>query len=200
MNDITTNPGAIGAEINKHHALAQRAAGEAVEHAREAGKLLLQMKAGMEHGQWLPWLAANVSVSERQARRYMRAAQGRPEIRKSATVTDLKPQLPAAVAAWPVPTWQPEPGHWHMLATDADSFHVVPALGADGFFHVSHLYGDLFDGTRRPVRGDVVEVFLRGMGMTEPAAVPWKAYPRPGLARPFGEPEGADYLRLREAA
>lgn len=78
-------------EINRHHQLARDHADSAVQHAIEAGRLLLHVKTQLMHGEWRAWLAANVDVSERQAQRYMRAVTGRPPSRrtKNDTVSDL---------------------------------------------------------------------------------------------------------------
>ena len=46
-------------------------------HAIKAGKLLLQAKAQLPHGQFLPWLESNCWGSARQAQRYMRAAKSK---------------------------------------------------------------------------------------------------------------------------
>lgn len=63
-------------QINAEHRLAQEHARTAVTHARRAGELLLQAKELAAHGQWLPWLAANVpGISERAAQGYMRLAR-----------------------------------------------------------------------------------------------------------------------------
>jgi len=43
----------------------------ALEHAIEAGRLLNEAKAQVAHGQWLPWLATNFTLSEATAQRYM---------------------------------------------------------------------------------------------------------------------------------
>ena len=81
---------AYAAGINRHHQQAQAHASRAIEHAIEAGKLLLQAKAQLPHGQFLSWLEANCQVSARQAQRYMRAAQGRPlGRRKNDTVSHM---------------------------------------------------------------------------------------------------------------
>ena len=40
----------------------------ALEKAIEAGSLLKECKAGLEHGQWLPWLKSNFSFTDRTAR------------------------------------------------------------------------------------------------------------------------------------
>lgn len=68
----------LALQINAEHAQAQKHAGIAIEHARRAGELLIRVKDELPHGQWLPWLAANCAVSDRQAQRYMRAARGLP--------------------------------------------------------------------------------------------------------------------------
>src|SRR6266516_4307726 len=57
------------------------AARKGIEHALAAGSLLLEAKALVPHGQWLPWLAENCpTVSERMAQRYMLIARNRPEL------------------------------------------------------------------------------------------------------------------------
>jgi hypothetical protein len=82
----------IIAEINREHELAQQASKTAVEHGSRAGALLLQVKESLPHGEFGAWLVENVTVSERQAQRYMRHAKGLPVLRtisKSDTVSVL---------------------------------------------------------------------------------------------------------------
>lgn len=62
----------IAQRINDHHGQATRHAKTAIEHARQAGELLLEAKALVNHGEWIGWLADNCAVSPRQAQRYMR--------------------------------------------------------------------------------------------------------------------------------
>jgi hypothetical protein len=62
--------------IDREHQAAIGAARTALEHAAECGRLLLEAKASVPHGDWLPWLEANTSVSARQSQRYMRPCQG----------------------------------------------------------------------------------------------------------------------------
>lgn len=64
----------IAQRINDHHGQATRHAKTAIEHARQAGELLLEAKALVNHGEWIGWLADNCAVSPRQAQRYMRVA------------------------------------------------------------------------------------------------------------------------------
>lgn len=72
---------AIAADIGEQHRLAHSSATKAIEHAMQAGALLLKVKASLPHGDFLPWLAANVSFTARTAQRYMNAAA--PNYRKS---------------------------------------------------------------------------------------------------------------------
>jgi hypothetical protein len=60
--------------IDREHQAAHAAARTALQHALECGRLLLQAKAALPHGQWLPWLEANTSVTARQSQKYMRLA------------------------------------------------------------------------------------------------------------------------------
>lgn len=85
---MTTEIQTYAADINRHHQQAQAHASQAIEHAIEAGRLLLQAKEQLPHGQFLPWLEANCQVSARQAQRYMRAAQGK-SLAKNDTVSYL---------------------------------------------------------------------------------------------------------------
>jgi hypothetical protein len=48
---------------------------EGAEHYATAGKLLLEAKAGLKHGEWLPWLKTNFKLSQQTASVYMRLAE-----------------------------------------------------------------------------------------------------------------------------
>jgi hypothetical protein len=75
MTEPTTS---LAIRINKTHALAMQHAGEAIGFAIACGELLLEAKASVPHGQWLPWLRTNVAFGERSAQGYMRIAQRLP--------------------------------------------------------------------------------------------------------------------------
>jgi hypothetical protein len=66
-------------EINSEHLAASDCAQTAIEHARRAGGLLIKAKQALPHGDWLPWLAANVHVSERSVQVYMKLARENPQ-------------------------------------------------------------------------------------------------------------------------
>jgi Protein of unknown function (DUF3102) len=54
---------------------AHRAVGQAMLHAIEAGKLLLEAKKQVPHGEWLSWLETSCDMPERTAQAYMRIAR-----------------------------------------------------------------------------------------------------------------------------
>ena len=70
----------LASKINTAHRLATEAARSALEYALEAGRLLVEAKSQVEHGEWLPWLKANFEGGERNARNYMRLARHMPEL------------------------------------------------------------------------------------------------------------------------
>jgi hypothetical protein len=91
MSDLAHDPLAGLAErINAEHAQVEAAVRSTLGHARAAGDLLLQAKAQVQHGQWLPWLQENVRFKVRTAQGYMYIARewGRLEA-KCATVAHL---------------------------------------------------------------------------------------------------------------
>jgi len=202
-------------EINQHHRAAQSHATKALDHAKQAGELLLKVKATIGHGGWLRWLEENCEVSARQAQRYMGVAEGKPTpiraIAKNDTVSHLP--LPAEATADELKPWIgtpefiPTPGHWMLTATGEAGFHVLPSLEHPGFFHVSKLYtapavsfdpefhlyegeqDSFFDGTKQPVLAVAVEATLQHLGLAEPSKAEWSSKAHPGLSRPFGEPD-----------
>ena len=81
MNDLTT-PIPTVEQINLEYRLSQSKASEAVQHAINCGLMLLQVKAGLAHGEWLPWLkqqqeAGAIEFTERTASKYMKVAANR---------------------------------------------------------------------------------------------------------------------------
>ena len=86
----------LAAEINEAHVLAMQHIGAAVANAIKAGELLREAKTTVPHGEWLPWLDANVMFSPRTAQSYMRVARlASPEIRSSAAQFSLRHVLVA---------------------------------------------------------------------------------------------------------
>jgi hypothetical protein len=70
----------LAARIRAEHEATSTALKSSVEHAMKAGDLLIEAKAQLKHGQWLPWLAEHCVMSERTAQLYMRIAKNRATI------------------------------------------------------------------------------------------------------------------------
>lgn len=81
----------LGARIRVEHHATSAALKSSVEHAMAAGDLLLEAKALVAHGQWLPWLAEHCEMSERTAQLYMRTAKNREavELQMRNAIADL---------------------------------------------------------------------------------------------------------------
>jgi DNA-binding Xre family transcriptional regulator len=80
----------LAQRINEEHRKVEVAMGNALKHARRAGKLLVEAKEGMPHGEWLGWLEANFEGSERVAQMYMRVHSHWAEIEANTkSVSDL---------------------------------------------------------------------------------------------------------------
>jgi len=62
--------------INHHDQKAHHHVVLGVYEAIECGRALIEAKALVAHGEWIPWLEKNVTVRPRQAQNYMRLAEG----------------------------------------------------------------------------------------------------------------------------
>jgi DUF3102 family protein len=92
----------LAARIRQEHDAVAGALKSSLTHAMGAGDLLLEAKAQIPHGQWLPWLQDYCQVSERMAQRYIRLARNRGVIEaKTTSVSDLT--LNGALALLTVP-------------------------------------------------------------------------------------------------
>jgi hypothetical protein len=74
----------LARRINSEHAQAEGALRAGLQHARTAGQLLLEAKAKLAHGQWLPWLKANIGASKRTCQGYMRVCEQWPVLEAKA--------------------------------------------------------------------------------------------------------------------
>ena len=64
----------LAKRINEEHAECERALKDGLQHAVEAGKLLIEAKKQCEHGKWLPWIKESCEFSARTAQGYMRVS------------------------------------------------------------------------------------------------------------------------------
>lgn len=133
MSIITNNLPELAASIRQEHHLAEQHAMQAVNHAMEAGRLLIEAKALCSHGKWLSWLADNFEGSARTAQAYMRLFEHRDLLANTQRVSHLSVRdalkmlaEPQAVA--PIKSWLP---------TDPDVLallvfrHTVPGISDD---------------------------------------------------------------------
>lgn len=188
MNQIATDR---AQKIQAHHDAAHAAADTAIEHAKEAGRLLLEVKASLPHGDFSKWVSQHLTVSHRQAQRYMAAAEGKtPKLPgKSDTMSYLVDESPKTLHDYFRPSWIPMKGYTYSCATDTGAYWVVHSKEHPGFFHVSHLTEETYGGTRRPVAGIAVEYMLQGYDLVAPADADWEIRKGYDMSRPFGEPE-----------
>jgi len=108
----------LAAQINAAHRACQGAMTEGLQHAMRAGEALLEAKARVAHGDWLPWLREHCLVSERTARAYMQVARALPA--KTATVADLTFQ--GALKALAAPKAAPLGEEWQQIPAEGRMF------------------------------------------------------------------------------
>lgn len=66
---------ALAGSIRAEHARYCASFRNAIGHALEAGRLLLEAKSATDHGRWLAWLTTHCELAERTAQGYMRLAK-----------------------------------------------------------------------------------------------------------------------------
>lgn len=167
MNSIvkiqaSTSIANLASEINAAHQMASKLAGEAIDHAKRAGELLIEVKEQLPHGQFQTWLHENVSVSVRQAQRYMAAALGKKlPVRAIANRIDGKSDTVSHL-----PEWLPKNGEVAFVdfkgegdwLESLDDVLMVQEIGhAEGFYAAVYLNGSMADFTSRGIRSDFVE-------------------------------------------
>jgi hypothetical protein len=149
----TTNLDGLAGQIKAEHEQAIGSARAALEHALRAGQLLVEARALVAHGEWLPWLS-RVDISERQAQRYMRLAANRPMLEANPSFeTDLTITDALALIAKPKPeqTIEDEPPLPFGELTDltfAEGYgrdieiNIVPSGRYPGYFFVARFDWD----------------------------------------------------------
>ena len=90
----------LAARIQVEHQAVSVALKDSVRHAIAAGELLIEAKALLKHGQWLPYLREHCTMSERTAQLYMRCARHRDAIEANTQcIADLSLNEAAALLA-----------------------------------------------------------------------------------------------------
>jgi hypothetical protein len=187
-------PAGIASDIRAEHQAALAAARDAVAHAIRAGELLLEAKAALGHGEFGPWLAANVEFSARTAQGYMQLAK--LDDQKRNAVADLSLRRALDFIATPpdriegeCPDDQPWEPHGaiataeHVFARETRIALVAESRAHPGFYWLSVLSLPLDEDQAaieeylcRPVRRDGVSAFLAGMRFPDCASTTWHVH------------------------
>jgi hypothetical protein len=88
MKELCQDGESAAAEVNRLHGEICDTARTTVEKAIRIGQLLAEQKGHLKHGEWLPWLDANVTFTDRTARNYLRVFENREQL-KLENVSDL---------------------------------------------------------------------------------------------------------------
>jgi hypothetical protein len=146
---------ALAERINAAHEAAADSISRGLVQAKYSGELLLQARARLPHGAWLPWLRDKTSVNERLAQRYMKIAREWDSLTgKSDTVSHLTFKGALEVLAekdepapppWPAPMPDFKGGHSYTALLEgppaewdcpewAWAVELVPRAGAAGLW------------------------------------------------------------------
>jgi Protein of unknown function (DUF3102) len=186
--------------IEREHQAAYSAARTALEHARRCGELLIQAKAAVPHGAWLPWLQENTTVGARQCQKYMRLARGWPEIEAKSdpgshltltgaltalaspehdeieTSTELQVSLEAIGCRLAVPATD----DWTLLGTGGGETEVGPAIiveiapaAGDGVWLTVMAWSEVV-GFKKPVRHAFLDTVLKEWLHVWPGGLAWE--------------------------
>ena len=199
MNEITNKVN----EINALHKLAMHSAQEAVTYANKIGKLLLDAKVEIPHGQFLKWIENNLLISPRQAQRYILSASGKDlKLSDFGTKNDKMSHLHLSQPDDRVmnPAWIPSAGYWFKCIDQNQLYVIAPDRICSGDFHITKFQlneGSTLDKleidcdkemhwTRQPVMASKVELMLHIFGLNYPEERNWKVLKREGIDSPVG--------------
>lgn len=196
------------AEINRLHEKAAKSAADAIGYAKEAGKLLLEAKEALPHGSFSTWIQYNLTVSHRQAQRYINAYKGKitqaKYLSKSDMMSDSEKEHFFNVLK--KPQWIPQEGVWYTAGLDIGAFWVIPDSKFSNAFHISKFSAppsvdktksDIewipnYECTKSSVDANKVEASLIFFGLINPHNVEWNTSIREGQPLPFGQFEYDD--------
>jgi hypothetical protein len=104
LSEIERSLSTLAESINREHRRCEEAVNSALEHALNAGELLLEAKDKASHGTWQTWLEANFEGSVRTAQAYMRVAARRDEVEATKAQSSAPLSLDAALRGLSAPT------------------------------------------------------------------------------------------------
>jgi hypothetical protein len=174
-------------DINHHHGIAITQAKVALEHAKAAGKLLLEVKDSLPTGQLGDWLEANVSVPLKQAQHYISAAEGTPvPIRQLSWECDaLSPVTETSERREFRPSFIPLMGFSYLYLLEKKCFYLIESARSFPGFHFVCTWETRgkreFSYLRGPIQAIAVEFMLQKLKLQDPAATDWHWRPIEGV-------------------
>jgi hypothetical protein len=142
-------PADLAQAIEREHYAAITAVKDALGHAIRCGELLAQAKAAVEHGEWLPWIEANLPFGDRQARKYMRLAANSEQIGIENSDFTIDGALAALATPRPPPPERPQPEPDQPYSSDS-------------------IFSQTFDGSFVPPQETAAELVARIAAPVEP--------------------------------
>lgn len=194
-------------QINNLHQLAINSANEAVGYANQLGRLLTDIKVEIPHGSFTKWIEENLTISPRQAQRYMQAGNGKDlKITDFSNKNDKMSHLASDAYLDRItmnPVWIPLAGCWFKCIHQNELFAIVPDKLHPEDFHITKfqlLEGSTLDDlnidwdqdlhwTKQPVMASKVEGMLHAFGLDYPESKEWFWMRRAGLESPMGVAE-----------
>jgi hypothetical protein len=88
---------ALATIINDEYAAAEEDQMSAVSHYLRVGQVLIEAKARVKHGEWMPWKKRNLTFSADTAEIYMRLARNSERVRNSGSLREALTMLRQAV-------------------------------------------------------------------------------------------------------
>jgi hypothetical protein len=172
----------LAAEISAAREGLNGAVKTAINQAIIIGQRLIEAKALLKHGEWLPWLNEHCFLSERQAQKYMRIARAKEALAAKAPLTadlTIERAIEALSIAKP-PSCLPPAGFIKIGEHGSDTIVVAASYQHPGFFYVTRFTQNR-DGTadiiggRRPIRSDFAEAMAMALGAL--ASYDWQDAP-----------------------
>jgi hypothetical protein len=179
--------------INVEHEQCLGALNAGLDHAREVGRLLAQVREQLPHGQFQAWVRENRSFSARTARNYLRVFTHWPEIEaKRQRVAVLGYRQAMRLLSSPQPThsfWSEEagirmPGVGEVLIGSTESQRYFIAV-AESDTHPGYVNMATVIATKRPIDANyaafVLDQYLLGDMNVDGAAFDWEWTSKPDV-------------------
>ena len=173
---VTSSLDTLAEQIRTEHEHVGTALSQALSHAIRAGALLLDAKAQLPHGTWLPWLEGNCGLAERTAQAYMRLARNRVALEEQTRngVADLGVREALKLLA-ERKVQPPEP---HKFAG-----HIMPRMTAVEYARLKASIAQ--HGVITPIwvdeRGDIIDGYERALACHELGITDYPRFIKAGL-------------------